>query len=472
MKCKCKADLSEAKFIIDAFEQNLLKKFRLYCKDKFIITIGSVGLFVDISNELILYLRNILVCNGFQIQIKGEENCIEDIAIECFNISKNEKYSYKYQIQGLPSLVELSTRTNIPTIVLIIMKIVAQTIFKQKKIYKAIVLDLDETLWPGTIAEDGFDMLKKRMESNCSAPFRAFMNYVSALASELGIFVAICSKNDSSIVESFLDCLDEKQFPIKNQIDCSVINWNDKSENLEEIAKKLSILPESVIFIDDNQLVRDEVKMRLPNVFVPHWDNHYDLMSLLIAGCFFEVNELSITQRDKRRQYGIIQIERKQNYLPKLSIKYCCDDNHKEAIRLYAKSNQFKLSLENSEFKSGVESIYFELFRDNGESLGICSAITFCRMDNLIEVFNWAISCRYFEIGLEEFILLFIQKKFNISHVIFNFNKTDYNKKVIQLFDKYSSIFNIYDDKVELIFTSVSTKELNVNTNLKMIEDE
>ena len=110
------------------------------------------------------------------------------------------------------------------------MRIIAQTIIKQKILYKALVFDLDDTLWLGTLAEDGFEGIKNNMTSDKGAPYIAFMNFIKTLVKELGIYVAICSRNDMEIVSSAIDKIDETIFPLKKQIDYIVANFNDKSE--------------------------------------------------------------------------------------------------------------------------------------------------------------------------------------------------------------------------------------------------
>ena len=128
---------------------------------------------------------------------------------------------------------------------------------------EAILFDLDDTLWFGTLSEIGVDEIRKNMETEKGVSFIDFMKFVKSLGNELGVFIAICSRNDPKVVESAINELSEVIFPLKNQIDFIIANDNDKSENIKIIANQLSILPSSIAFIDDNQLVRDEVKNKL-----------------------------------------------------------------------------------------------------------------------------------------------------------------------------------------------------------------
>jgi len=450
---------------------DFVKKFRNYNKDEFIIAISGLKKFIPKDDNNLTWLFKQLKENNFNIEFEGNEKNINEIDITYKNITKNTSFNFKYPIHNLPTIVELSSKTDIHLIGIFITRIVAQIISKLKTLYKAIVLDLDETLWKGTLSEDGIDKIIENMNSEKAIPFIEFMKFVKALGAELGIFIAISSRNDSRMVETLIDKLGVNIFPLKNQIDYIIANNNDKSENIRIISEQLSILPSSIVFIDDNQIVRDEVKQKWTEVFVPEWGNHNELVSKLIAGCIFERAELSINSQNRRKQYKIIQTERIQNSLPKLNVKVLNDDQHTESIKLYSKSNQFKFSLNDDNFNDDTESLYFEIIRENGENLGICSAITFSRTNDIFQINNWAISCRYFELGLEEFILLYIQKTANVNKIFFDHQHTEYNQKVSEMIAKYSDAFKENDKKstIEINFTKAIIDTFNKNTNLGII---
>jgi predicted enzyme involved in methoxymalonyl-ACP biosynthesis len=159
--------------------------------------------------------------------------------------------------------------------------------------------------------------------------------------------------------------------------------------------------------------------------------------------------------------------------LPKLSIKVINDNKHTESIKLYAKSNQFKFKFTQNDdkFDSDAKSKYFEIHRENGENLGICSAITYTLSNDIFLIHNWAISCRYFEIGLEEFILRYIQNIANASKILINYQHLAYNQKVSELLAKYSDAFKNDDknDIIEILFTNEISHNINKNTNLREI---
>jgi len=453
-------------YIID-----FVKKFRDYNSDEFLVVINGLYNFIPNDDQIFDELLEELKQLNFTIEIEGNQESINEINITCKNVTKDTTFNFKYEIQNLPAIVEISSKTDIPVVGIIVTKIVAQIISKTKIIYKAIVLDLDDTLWNGTLSEVGIDKIKENLQSEQGATFIAFMKFVKSLANELGIFITICSRNDSKMVESTIEELDDNIFPLKNQIDYIIANNNDKSENIRKIAEQLSILPNSIVFIDDNQIVRDEVKLTLPEVFVPEWTNHNELVTQLIAGCIFERVELSLNSQNRRKQYKIIQTERTQNSLPKLSVKVINDNKHIESIKLYTKSNQFKFSRNDDKFEGNAKSLYFEICRENGENLGICSAITYTNSNDTFHIHNWAISCRYFEIGLEEFILMYIQKIASASKIFINYQHSEYNQKVRELLAKYSVAFknNNKKDKIEIIISKEIEDKMNNSTNLRKL---
>lgn len=416
---------------------DFVQKFRKYNSDEFNIVISGLKKFIPKEDNNLTWLFEKFKENNFIIEFEGNEENINETDITCKNITKCTSFNFKYQIQNLPSIIELSSKTDIHFVGIIITKIIAQVISRLKILYKAIVLDLDDTLWLGTIAEDGKERIIENMMSNDGAPFIEFMKFVKMLGNELGVYIAICSRNDTKMIESTINNLDNNIFPLKNQIDCIIANNNDKSENIRIIAEQLSILPNSVVFIDDNQLVRDEVKSKLPEVFVPDWKNHNEIVTQLITGCIFERAELSLSSQSRRKQFKILQAERKQNSLPELFIKVNDDNEHIQAKELYSKSNQFKLVSEQIDF-SNTKSLYFEIYRQNGENLGVCSVITYYLLNNSkCVIINWAISCRYFEVGLEEFIIQYLLENITNKEMYFACDYNNENKKVQEFIAKY-----------------------------------
>jgi FkbH-like protein len=420
---------------LKVYINNFVKTFRSYCDLTYSISISGLGNFIPTENNDFSNLLDMLADYGFTIKFIDEAETIESLQIVYTNSNDASLHQLECNIGNLISIIALSSKTGIPTIGIIIMKIVSRLICQSKILFKAIILDLDDTLWSGTLTEEGVVSIAKRMKSAEGLPFVAFMQFVRVMADELGIFVALCSKNDVEDVKKAIAYMDERIFPLKGHLDCVVANNNDKSTNIKHIASKLSILPESIVFIDDNAVVRDEVRRNIPRAFVPEWDSHDKLITLLTISCAFDRYELSLNSRNRKRQFGIIQVERECNALPILYVKVIEDYRHKEASKLYAKSNQFKLVSAPICYEDS-NSLVFKIYRANGENLGVCSAITFTESKEC-NILNWAISCRYFDIGLEEFIALYMMERMQGKSVCFVHQFRKESKKIDDFMHKY-----------------------------------
>ena len=79
--------------------------------------------------------------------------------------------------------------TGISVVGILIMQILSNIICKTKIVYKAIILDLDDTLWKGTLSEDGFDVIKQNLNSSDATSYirssitgiQILFNYIEAI---------------------------------------------------------------------------------------------------------------------------------------------------------------------------------------------------------------------------------------------------------------------------------------------------
>lgn len=451
------------------FINHFIKAYRSYDEDIYTLTLSGVKHFVSYDDNAVETLLERLQEVGFLIRFVDNVDTIDHIVVNFINESKEETGDFIYHLNCSSSITELSARANLSYACIIIMQVLSKFICARKTLYKAIVLDLDDTLWKGILSEDGIESIRNNLASPLGVPYISFMKFVRQLAEDHGIFVAICSRNDSKEVIATIDNLDEALFPLKKQIDCIIANNNNKSDNLSLIIEQLSILPNSVIFIDDNEIVRDEIKEQFPDVFVPEWNSHFDLMTALIGGCVFDRNCLSISSQNRRRNFRIIQSEKRNCALPKLFVNVVSDYDHIEAQKLYSKSNQFIFSRCYEKFSEEYESIFFEIFRENGERLDVCSAATYSYKEGILHVFNWAMSCRYFEIGLEELMMIYLYKIADGKIIQIDYIDTGKNKKVNALIEKYPDAFVFGENNTNFILriTDNLLEILKHNTRLE-----
>jgi FkbH-like protein len=118
---------------------------------------------------------------------------------------------------------------------------------------KCVAWDLDNTLWTGTLAEDGEANLRLREEA--VAMVRWF--------DERGILQTAVSKNNHDDAMTVL-----RRFGLDNYFLYPAINWGPKSTNLMQIADRLNIHIDTFAFIDDSPFERSEVAAARPMVRV------------------------------------------------------------------------------------------------------------------------------------------------------------------------------------------------------------
>ncbi|MHB1601591.1 MAG: HAD-IIIC family phosphatase [bacterium] len=124
---------------------------------------------------------------------------------------------------------------------------------------KLIIVDLDNTLWKGIAADE-------EVESGVRTEGWP-LGFVEALLffKKRGGVIAVCSKNDPKEGKRLFNEIWGGRLSLNDFVSVK-INWNDKSRNISEIIRECNILPESVLFLDDNPREIDEVKVKFPGM--------------------------------------------------------------------------------------------------------------------------------------------------------------------------------------------------------------
>jgi FkbH-like protein len=148
---------------------------------------------------------------------------------------------------------------------------------------KCVAWDLDNTLWKGTLIEDGANALITRPEAE---------RLIRAL-DERGIIQTVVSKNNHEEAIVVLERLGLKEYFLY-----PAINWGSKSENLQQIASRLNIHIDSFAVIDDSPFERQEIATALPMVRVFAEQN----LESLLQSAEFDV-PITETSRMRRASY-------------------------------------------------------------------------------------------------------------------------------------------------------------------------
>ncbi len=167
---------------------------------------------------------------------------------------------------------------------------------------KALVVDLDNTLWGGIIGEDGMTGIKIGPEH----PGAAFQTLQRALLdlSRRGILLAICSKNN---LDDAMEAIDKHPGMLlrSNNFAAVRINWGDKSQNIREIAQELNIGTDSLAILDDNPFEREQVRAALPEVTVINISQNPGEYAAVVRGCpVFERLTLSAEDLQRTAMYA------------------------------------------------------------------------------------------------------------------------------------------------------------------------
>jgi len=316
---------------------------------------------------------------------------------------------------------------------------------------KCLVLDCDNTLWGGVVADDGLEGIKLGSEADGEA-FVAFQEYLLELKNR-GIILAVCSKNEEEIAkEPFINHPDMK---IKlDDISVFMANWDNKADNIRKIAQVLNIGLDSIVFVDDNPVERDLVHNFIPEVSVcelPQDPSYY--IRALDQERYFET--ISFTKEDQGRTEMYRQEAQRRTvedsftdisqYLK--SLEMCSlvsefDPLHLgRIVQLINKSNQFHLTTtrypqEQVKLMMKDDNTFCRYFklRDRFGDYGLISVVIL-KKRNKDELFvdTWLMSCRVLSRGMEDFVsneIISIAKQQNVQKIVGSYIKTKKNKLV------------------------------------------
>ncbi|TMW64046.1 hypothetical protein Poli38472_014163 [Pythium oligandrum] len=154
------------------------------------------------------------------------------------------------------------TQSMLNAIALSVTRQVARLERRPKK--KVIVLDCDNTLWGGAVADVGVQGVE------LSQRFLALQRFVVA-QQQRGMLLALCSKNlEQDVVAVFTERREELVLQLHDHIVTKKINWRPKADNIREMATELGLGLDAFVFVDDNPVECHDVASALPMVTVVH----------------------------------------------------------------------------------------------------------------------------------------------------------------------------------------------------------
>lgn len=272
---------------------------------------------------------------------------------------------------------------------------------------KMIVTDLDDTLWRGTVGEFDFPNYTEGWTDG----------YAEALAllGQRGIILAVISKNEKDTVFSkWSSILSQSYFSVMK------INRSDKTENMKEILSVVNLQPENVLFIDDNPVERENMRLAYPAIRCIGRDPHLMRWQLLWAP---ETQVVSITSESANRSEMVAgQLKRenlrstltREEFLSSLGLKVKMRNindykgaSFKRAVELINKTNQFNTTGQRwkpEELRGFIDSggrMYAFECTDKFTVYGIICIVLVANY----RVVQMVLSCRVFGLGATAAIL-------------------------------------------------------------------
>jgi FkbH-like protein len=326
---------------------------------------------------------------------------------------------------------------------------------------KAVVLDLDNTLWGGVVGDDGIEGIVLGHGNAAGEAYIEFQKYLLRL-SQRGIILAVCSKNDPAVAENVFENHPDMVLRRKN-IASFVANWDDKAANIRRIASELNIGLDSLVFVDDNPAEREIIRRELPMVSVPELpsDIAYYASYLSNAG-YFEVASFSkedIKRADLYKENSIRQQELSQatdleGFLASLQMRLevgpVSTMNIGRVTQLTNKTNQFNLrTVKYTEAKvdrlmrdSRTLALQFRLKDKFGDN-GIIAVIFACPDErwpaDTLFIDTWLMSCRVLGRGVETASLEALCKyaeEMGIKQLVGEYRATSRNRMVANHYEK------------------------------------
>ena len=295
---------------------------------------------------------------------------------------------------------------------------------RNKKPCKIIFTDLDNTFWPGVLAEDGRDSINS-LESYNSKIYLHYRLTLRRLAHEGILIIAITRNEKSYIVDTLTKGITGFEIDLFTHILCT---YDRKSNSIANCLQRLNLKAADAVFIDDNKLEILEVQSSIRDInvfhFLPEENNYIFLIKKL--NMFFRSSFLSDEDRNRRKLYSsmlefsdtIKSIEESNNgtlleYLNGLnmvlSVSTTNQDKEKlRSIQLLNKTSQFNSNGAKVLNLNKKDKLIIASLEDTSINHGLVLA---CVVSEGGVITNCAMSCRVFQRGVESYFFSFLKNK-------------------------------------------------------------
>jgi FkbH-like protein len=279
---------------------------------------------------------------------------------------------------------------------------------------KGLITDLDGTFWSGIVGEAGPAGVSWSLadHSQIHGIYQQLLRHFS----EMGVLLAIASKNELTVVEEALRRKDlfvpaASFYPVR-------ADWGPKSRHIEAILRTWNIGADSVVFVDDSPMELDEVRTAFPSMTCLQ----FPMKPAEALALFEQLRDLFgkpvLQPEDALRQTSLKAFHESaktsdigefvRSLQGKITFDLTANGSNNRLLELVNKTNQFNLNgirLSEAEwlrhladpagFVAGVS------YEDKFGPLGVIGVVAGKRAGETLEVSTWVMSCRAFSRSIE-----------------------------------------------------------------------
>lgn len=278
---------------------------------------------------------------------------------------------------------------------------------------KVIVLDCDHTLWDGVCGEDGAHGVALTAEHLALQQFMVDQT-------QAGMILCLASKNVPEDVWAVFDQRDDMILQREHLVNWR-INWQNKADNLRDIAAELSLGLDSFVFLDDNPVEIATVQAKAPEVLAVQLPENTAVWPTFLHH-FWPFDHLKITAEDQKRtqlyQQNMARERIRQtsdslaDFLDSLNVQIditeATANNLPRIAQLTQRTNQFNISTKRrteAEIRalqqSGVH-VWQITVQDRFGEYGLVGAIMAELNESTLEIDSFMLSCRVLGRGVEQ----------------------------------------------------------------------
>jgi FkbH-like protein len=318
---------------------------------------------------------------------------------------------------------------------------------------KGLITDLDDTLWRGLVGEIGPDAVTWSQESHAQT-HGLYQQMLGHLASS-GVLVAICSKNEPSVVEAALRRRDlfvapDAFFPIQ-------AGWGAKSRGVERILRTWNIAADAVVFVDDSPMEIEEVRSAHPGITGVRfdardpravWRTLEQLQELFGKPALVEEDRLraaSIRAADRMTELArdhVDPIEFLRGLEGRVTVSWEVPPQDARPLELVNKTNQFNLNglrISEGEWRRELDDpaslVMVVSYEDKFGPLGKIAVLKGRLENGGVRVTHWVMSCRAFSRRIEHHTLDALFRRTGADETSFEFRETERNGPLREFFD-------------------------------------